>query len=614
MVSKAASLMGSEAVSRLMVPGGGAAIGGAEDAAMTALRAEVRRRVGDERYARYFGEPQSLRVVEGGERAGAGGERAAAELIVTMPSPMMAALVRKHMRAELEEAFRAQSRRTDAQVRFEVRGQLTMASPSAESVVHRGVTVQPDSAVAGSIGKAQAGREAAGREVARRMARVARGPAGLPLGLRYRLGDMVVGAGNRLAHGAATSMALEAGRGVEAVEGEHASAGRCAVLYVHGRCGVGKTHLLQGAAAEAFAAQAGRAVRYVSAEGFATEFITAVRNKSMDAFRRTYRYLDLLCIDDLGVLSGKPATQAELQATLDAVVSRRGRVMAAGPDHPRMCVGLSEGLRSRLSAGLVAEMGAADEEMAERVVVAMAGRRGLALEAGAARALVRRVAELSARERAASEATARDPGTGAEFAPGCVSVRELEGAVTKVEAVHRLLGEGAGKGPGRIGGSVGLVCVERALRVPASSAATGVASASAPLSVQGKGVDGVMAATVATGGARMVRMDQIVEEVCRALGVSREEVSARGRHVRVVLARALSTHLARRLTTLSYPEIARALGRPNHSTVITAAQRLEGQLAVNPVVPLGPGRGEEPLVALRDRLLGSVSGGRWAVV
>lgn len=58
------------------------------------------------------------------------------------------------------------------------------------------------------------------------------------------------------------------------------------------------------------------------------------------------------------------------------------------------------------------------------------------------------------------------------------------------------------------------------------------------------------------------------------------------RHPRVVMARAIITHLARQLTTLSYPEIARAIGRPNHSTVITAFQRFAKQLEVDgPVEP-----------------------------
>jgi chromosomal replication initiator protein len=73
----------------------------------------------------------------------------------------------------------------------------------------------------------------------------------------------------------------------------------------------------------------------------------------------------------------------------------------------------------------------------------------------------------------------------------------------------------------------------------------------------------------------------IIAQTCRYLSVDPGDLSGRTRHKRVVLARALITHLARQYTTMSFPEIARALGRPNHSTVITAYQRLAGQLAAN---------------------------------
>jgi chromosomal replication initiation ATPase DnaA len=83
---------------------------------------------------------------------------------------------------------------------------------------------------------------------------------------------------------------------------------------------------------------------------------------------------------------------------------------------------------------------------------------------------------------------------------------------------------------------------------------------------------------------RPVRMTLILEEVCRVLRVEPGELFGKGRHKRVVLARSVCAVLARSLTTMSYPEIARALGRPNHSTVVTAVQRLQAQIAANETV------------------------------
>jgi chromosomal replication initiator protein len=69
-----------------------------------------------------------------------------------------------------------------------------------------------------------------------------------------------------------------------------------------------------------------------------------------------------------------------------------------------------------------------------------------------------------------------------------------------------------------------------------------------------------------------------VGEVCRGLNVDLSDFMGKGRHPRVVLARSVTSFICRKLTTLSFPEIARAMGRGNHSTVITAHRRVERDL------------------------------------
>lgn len=86
-----------------------------------------------------------------------------------------------------------------------------------------------------------------------------------------------------------------------------------------------------------------------------------------------------------------------------------------------------------------------------------------------------------------------------------------------------------------------------------------------------------------------------------ALGVDRAEFSGRCRSPRVVLARGLSALLAREMTNLSFPEIARAMGRPNHSTVITAMNRMKSQLDGSTAVA-GLEGGAPALRALAERL------------
>lgn len=328
------------------------------------------------------------------------------------------------------------------------------------------------------------------------------------------------------------------------------------VLFVGG-CGTGKTHLLQGAVGGHTGG--GGSARYMTAEAFANEFIAAVRNKRVEPFRRTYRTLDLLCIDDVHALEGKPATQLELQHTLDALRQRGGTfgVSCAGP--LRQFPGLRESLASRLASGLGVNLappgGIVFAQAAERI----AARRGLRLGPAAAGELVKNGLD------------GRAPTT----------IRDLEGLIVRVEAVHRLLGGGRGVEHGM----VGLVAVQRAREEWRASA------------------------RVADGPRRPLRADEVLSVVCEALSVEVNEVLGSGRHVRVVAARAVAAHLCRRLTTMSYPEIAKALGRPNHSTVITACQRLGRHMAEGRRVSLGPGREEPTCGELCEQLAVRLGGG-----
>ena len=109
---------------------------------------------------------------------------------------------------------------------------------------------------------------------------------------------------------------------------------------------------------------------------------------------------------------------------------------------------------------------------------------------------------------------------------------------------------------------------------------------------------------------RPVRIDAIITHTCAALAVDVADLSGKTRHPRVVLSRAIITHLARQLTTLSYPEIARAIGRPNHSTVITAFQRFAKQIAADEAVD-APGAPEaRTLTVLVRQIAAAAQAGR----
>ncbi|MCC6678052.1 MAG: ATP-binding protein [Phycisphaerales bacterium] len=348
--------------------------------------------------------------------------------------------------------------------------------------------------------------------------------------MRYRFDDFVVGATNRLAYSAALQVA------------EADDAASPAPLFIHGGCGLGKTHLLQALAGRFAERRPGSGVRYLTAETFTNEYITAVRNNQIDAFRKTYRGLDLLCLDDVHFLSSKEKTQNELLHTFDAINLGHARVVLASDGHPRDIQRLSEGLISRFMSGIVVRLDPPDAELRQRIVLQLARRRGLVLEPAAAKLL----ADHGSR-----------PGEAG------VSVRELEGLLLRVDAVQRLLPEFSATA-----GQVGILAVRRALGLDSTAGADARAR-------------------------RPIQIAAIISEVCASLHVDPSDLGGRGRHKRVVMARSLITYLARKLTTLSFPEIARALSRPNHSTVITAYQRITGRLETQGQQDLAPELGVE---------------------
>ncbi len=321
-----------------------------------------------------------------------------------------------------------------------------------------------------------------------------------------RLEDFVVGSSNRLAYTAAGRIASGMGE-------------RTSPLYIHGECGVGKTHLLQGIAHSVCCGAGGRAgargtaARYMTAEQFTNEYINAIRTKTIDRFRRRTRTLGLLAIDDVHFLLNKTATQREFLHTIDAMDLSGSRIVLASDEHP-LRLGFAQALSSRFVAGMVAGIERPDRETRIRLIHKLAAARG------------QRVSDVAADTIAAH----------------CVgSVRELQGAVNRLAAM-RLVADG------KAAPDIGLVLVEQLFNEGSWRPRT-------PLHI-----------------------NTVIDTVCARLVVSRAELMGTGRHRRVVTARGVVAYLGRTMTTLSYPEIARALGRKHHSTVHTAVTRMNRHL------------------------------------
>lgn len=236
-----------------------------------------------------------------------------------------------------------------------------------------------------------------------RLAREQRRGGGLPVAppLRGRIEDFVVGASNRLAHAAAVSV-------IESPATQYNP------LFVHGGCGIGKTHLLQAICNGLKDRDPELRWRYVSGEEFMNDYVYAVKSREMTAFHQRYRNLDALIIDDVHFLANKRSTQEEFLHTVKAIDAAGKQLVLASDAHPKLIGHFSEALVSRFLSGMVVRIDSPDLD----VRVGVLRRRASKLKVEIGEPVINFIAE--------------------NF---CANIRELEGALLKIVAQAQLSGE-----------------------------------------------------------------------------------------------------------------------------------------------------------------------------
>jgi chromosomal replication initiator protein len=165
---------------------------------------------------------------------------------------------------------------------------------------------------------------------------------------RFTFDQFVIGDANRLAHAAALSVAELPGLAYNP-------------LFICGAPGLGKTHLLHSIANYVRAYGDGLTVRYTTVEAFTNHFLGALHARSTEAFKHTYRSVDVLLVDDVQFLRAKARTEEEFFHTFNAVYEGGAQLVLTSDRPPRDLDALEDRLRARFEAGLVTELGAPDE-------------------------------------------------------------------------------------------------------------------------------------------------------------------------------------------------------------------------------------------------------------
>lgn len=215
---------------------------------------------------------------------------------------------------------------------------------------------------------------------------------------RYTFENFIVGSNNELAHAAAEAVVENLGS-------------KYNPLFIYGGVGLGKTHLLQAIGNKAKKDNKKLKIKYASSEKFTDELVKAIGKQTMDAFKSSFRNVDVLLIDDVQFITGKDKTQEELFHTFNNLYEKNKQIVFTSDRPPKAIPSIEERLRSRFEGGMIADIGYPDFETRLAILQAKSKNTGIEIDEKVLRYL-------------------------AEVAPK--NIRELEGALNRIIAHSRL--------------------------------------------------------------------------------------------------------------------------------------------------------------------------------
>lgn len=209
---------------------------------------------------------------------------------------------------------------------------------------------------------------------------------------KHTMSTYIVGNPNRFAH--AASLAVMENPGVVYNP-----------LFIHGKTGLGKTHLAQAIARGILEKDPSKKIVYTPSEGFLNEMVKGIKAGGMDKFRAKYRPVDLLIIDDMQLISKWVHTQEEFFNTFNELYNAGKQIILIADRRPEEIKNIESRIKSRMQGGVVADVGSPDYEMRLAILLAKAENRGINLKPQILEYIARTVTE---------------------------NIRELEGALQKV--------------------------------------------------------------------------------------------------------------------------------------------------------------------------------------
>ncbi len=319
---------------------------------------------------------------------------------------------------------------------------------------------------------------------------------------KYVFETFVVGKGNELANAAAHAVVARPGEAYNP-------------LFIYGGVGLGKTHLLQAIGNAMLKHNPETKIMYVSSEKFTNEYVTAVHSGHGKDFKDKYRTIDLLLIDDIQFIGGKEGTQEEFFHTFNELHQLNKQVVMTSDRPPKAIPALEDRLRSRFEWGMIADVGAPDLETRMAILEAKTKEKSFPL----APELIQLIAT-----------TVQS------------NIRELEGALNKVIALHQLKNLHPSK----------------------------------------ETIKSVLSSFESQNMKKSLTPREMIGVVSDFYGIAVDDVVGKSREKRLSNPRQIIMYLLREELKMSYPAIGTELGGRDHTTAMHAHTKVETELDNEP--------------------------------
>ncbi|MDP2586255.1 MAG: chromosomal replication initiator protein DnaA [Candidatus Komeilibacteria bacterium] len=215
---------------------------------------------------------------------------------------------------------------------------------------------------------------------------------------KYTFENFIVGKGNELAHAAARAVAQKLGQVYNP-------------LFIYGGVGLGKTHLVQAVGNEIIKNNPKLRILYINSERFTNDYVQAIKSGQTESFKKQYRTVDVLLIDDIHFMAGKEQTQEEFFHTFNALHQNNKQIILSSDRPPKAIPDVEQRLISRFEWGMTADVSSPDFETRIAILQAKCQEKSLDLSAEIISYLAENVQN---------------------------NVRELEGALNRIIGVHEL--------------------------------------------------------------------------------------------------------------------------------------------------------------------------------